>query len=247
MVFDSRSQAGILLGEELKRRGISPDIVFGLARGGVVVAAEVARILESPLETLIVRKVGAPGNPEFAVGAVAEIPKWEVSQTSQTLRPDIVVWWNKEILRRWRLDKEWQKQQIDDKKIEISEYIRKIGITKNIRPPKSGNIVLVDDGAATGISMMAALKGIQKSVKKDLTFPYGKVRSYQIIVGLPVASTEAADMLRQVADQVVILHKDPYLGTVGIYYRQFEQVSWEKVKKLLECVDSDTNLQMTYE
>lgn len=218
MVFDSRLQAGILLGEELKRRDIKADIVFGLARGGVVVAAEVARILESPLETLIVRKVGAPGNPEFAVGAAAEG----------------AVWWDEDTLKRLRLDKKWQKQQIEDKKIEISEYIRKIGIHKNIRrsSKKLLNIVLVDDGAATGISMMAAI-GVIRKVDKSPAFRR-KAGLYQIIVALPVASAEATEMLGKNADEVVILHTDQYLGAVRAYYRQFKQVNWDEVKKLLK-------------
>lgn len=202
------------MGEELKRRKISPDIVFGLARGGVAVATEVARILESPLKALIVRKIGAPGNPEFAVGAVAEE----------------AVWWDEGTLKRLGLDERWQKRQILAKKLEISEYRRKLEITENIRRPrqKSGNIILVDDGAATGISMMVALSAAKT--------PLSGVAAIKTIVALPVASVDAAEVLRKNADEVVILHTDLYLGAVGAYYRQFEQVSWDEVRKLLESV-----------
>lgn len=231
MVFDSRSQAGILLGEELKRRGIKADIVFGLARGGIVVAAEAARILMVPLEVLVVRKIGAPANPEFAVGAVAEI-----SGSQQ-----VAVWWDEETLKRLGLDERWQKQQIESKKLEISDYRQKLEVTEKLSRPAQAfalkTVILVDDGAATGISMMAALKGLRAKGQgpRDEGRRMKDARSWRIVAALPVASTDAAEMLKKNADEVVILHTDSYLGAVGAYYRQFEQVTWEQMKRLLKC------------
>ena len=231
MLFNSREHAGQLLAQELKSSNLKPDLVYGLTRGGVGAAAEIAAAFKVPLEPLVVRKISAPRNPEFGIGALA---------TSGS-----AVWWDENVVRRLGLSPEWQKQQIKDKKIEISEYIRKIGIIKNVRrpSPKSGNIVLVDDGAATGGTMMAAIEAVRKVYKGPSLPRQGRTLS-KLIVALPVASTEAADMLRQAADQVVILHEDPYLEAIGVYYRQFEQGSWEKVKQLLESsygINEETN------
>ncbi|MDZ7586691.1 MAG: hypothetical protein U0946_02960, partial [Patescibacteria group bacterium] len=187
-------------------------------------AAEAAKILGVELRPLIVRKIGAPGNPEFAAGAAAEIPGSQ----------QVAVWWNENTLKWWKLNETWQRQQILAKKLEISEYSRKIGISQKLKRQrqKSGNIVLIDEGAATGGTMMAAIGAVRK-IKKGLALQR-KARPYQITVALPVASTEAAEMLKKNADEVVILHIDQYLGAVGAYYRKFEQVSWEKVKQLLK-------------
>ena len=90
---------------------------------------------------------------------------------------------------------------------------------------------------------MAAIEAVRKVYKGPSLPRQGRTLS-KLIVALPVASTEAADMLRQAADQVVILHEDPYLEAIGVYYRQFEQVSWEKVKQLLESsygINEETN------
>ena len=230
MLFKSRRQAGKLLTKELQRRKIRPDVVFGLARGGMVVAAEVAKILGVELRPLIVRKIGTPENPEFAVGAVAEIPKWEVYETSQTSRPGIVVWWDEKVLRQIHVSEEWKKKRVEEKEMEVLKYRNELQFSSHSNHSNHSNhfdhCLIVDDGAATGISMMAALSAAKT--------PLSGVAAIKTIVALPVASTEAADMLWQAADQVVILHKDPYLEAVGVYYRQFKQVSWEKVKQLLE-------------
>jgi predicted phosphoribosyltransferase len=213
MIFDSRQQAGQLLGKELQRRDMLADVAIGLARGGVVVAAEVAKVLKIPLEVMVVRKIGAPGNPEFAVGAVAED----------------TVWWDEETVERLGLMEEWKEEQVEVKKKEVEEYRSQIETRDRERTKKYRSIILVDDGAATGISMMAAIKAIRdkgKGISADNT-------SHRIVIALPVASTEAAEQFKRAADKVVILHVDPYLGAVGQFYRQFGQVEWEEVRELL--------------
>lgn len=233
MTFDSRQQAGKLLGEELQRRGTTVDVVVGLARGGVVVAAEVARILKIPLEVMIVRKIGAPGSPEFAVGAVAED----------------TVWWDEETIRRFGLSEEWRKEQVEIKRKEVEEYRKKlfetIPISRVGRRSKSGlneasrnslsslpvSIILVDDGAATGTSMIAAIRGLRDKGQ-------GTREEKKIIVALPVASTEAAGKFRELADGVVLLEEGSFLSSVGQYYRDFSQVEWEEVRRLLEVSDT---------
>lgn len=220
MIFDSRESAGKLLGKELKRRGVFADIVFGLARGGVVVAADVARALNAPLVPLVVRKIGAPGNEEFALGSVAEVPG-----TDRT-----VVRWDERALKMVYVSKEWKEKRAEEKKEEVRRY--RSELLKNGKDGSDGNhlntlrnldhCLLVDDGAATGTSMLTAVSAARQ------TFPHSV-----ITIALPVASIGAAEEFRTVADDVVILHEDPELGAVGASYRQFPQVEWEEVRALL--------------
>lgn len=205
------------MAEELKNRNIRPDLVYGLARGGVAVAAEIASAFKVPLEALVVRKISPPGNSEFAVGAIAAFPGYE---------PSIHVWWDRDTIRRLGLSPQWQKQRIKDKKIEISDYLSKISFTEKASRSgsKLSNIVLVDDGAATGATMLAAIKGLKAEGR----------RPKAIVVALPVASSDAAAKIRQQADQTVILFVDPYFRAVGQYYRSFEQTSWEEVREILQ-------------
>lgn len=223
MTFDSRRSAGTLLGAELKRRSVAADIVFGLARGGVVVAAEVARILEAPLEPLVVRKIGAPGNPEFAVGAVSEIP-----HTGRT-----IVWWNEQAIRRLGIDEQRKIELAEKKKAEVLEYKRELNrreIHQNVQRSRidldknsEEHIILVDDGTATGASMLAAISGVRQAFPRII-----------MTVALPVSSPDAAEEFRTFADDVVVLHKDPELSAVGQFYRDFPQVEWREVKTLLK-------------
>lgn len=213
LIFNSRRHAGQILTEELNRRGVKPDLVLGLARGGVAVAAEIAAAFKVPLEPLIVRKISPPENPEFAIGAIAAMPS-------------IFVWWDKDTIRRLGLSPDWQKRQIRDKKVEILNYLSQISIAEKHtrqRVKNRNKILLVDDGAATGATMLAALEAIRKGFKNR-----------KITVALPVASLEAAEKIKQQADEAVILSVDPDFRAVGQYYREFNQVSWEEVKILLQ-------------
>lgn len=227
MIFENRQHAGKLLTQELKKQNIRPDLVSGLARGGIVVAAEIAAAFQVPLEVLIVRKIGAPADPEFAVGAIAAIPGLSGSEPStEGSEPSMFAWWDEDIIRRLRLSPDWKKRQINDKKIEISNYLSQIYFTEKAARSgsKLSNFVLVDDGAATGATMLAAIGAIRKA-SQGLSL---------VIVALPVASTAAAAKIKQQADETVILSVDPDFRAVGQYYREFSQVSWDEVKTLLQ-------------
>jgi predicted phosphoribosyltransferase len=206
-VFADRREAGRELAEELRRRlDVTSPVVLGLPRGGVPVAAEVARALDGELDVLVVRKVGVPGQPELAAGAIAsggvQVLSGRVMSMAgldeQDLRP---------VVRR-----------------EQAELERREQAYRGERPPlavQGRSVILVDDGMATGSTMLAAVQAVRK------------LGADRIIVAVPTASGEAAADLAREADVVVCLDTpSPYMA-VGYWYRNFGQTSDEEVRELL--------------
>jgi putative phosphoribosyl transferase len=205
-MFASREDAGVRLGCCLLMQRIRADLVLGLPRGGVIVAAGVARALHLPLETLIVRKVGHPWNREFAVGALAEggvvILDEEVIGTNAVVRAEL-----EEIIR------------------EEEERLRTYQARFHLRgaPNLNGKaVLLVDDGLATGATTEAAVLSARK---RDAS---------TVVVAAPVASTNAVDRLARVADEVRVVCVDPAFEAVGSYYDVFSQTTDEEVMKVLK-------------
>lgn len=209
MRFASRTDAGQRLGRHLAEQGISADLVLGLPRGGVVVAAEVARELKRPLDVLIVRKIGHPWQREFAVGALAE--------------PDVVVFdesfkW-KNPLARAELD-----GVITEEMERLREY--RLEFHRATLPVIEGKtILLVDDGLATGATAEAAVISAKQQ------------KAGRVIIAAPVASDHAVQRLRRVADGVMVLFEDPDFEAVGQYYARFSQTTDVEVKALLRAAE----------
>lgn len=205
MRFASRTDAGRRLGQHLRERAVEADWVLGLPRGGVVVAAEVARALQRPLDVLIVRKIGHPWQREFAVGALAE--------------PDIVIFdpslqW-KHPLARGELD-----DVIAEEKERLREY--RAQFHRAAVPVLDGKaVLLVDDGLATGATAEAAVISAKQQ------------KARRVIVATPVASMNAVKRLQRVADEVAVVFADPGFEAVGQYYDKFSQTSDGEVKALL--------------
>ena len=209
VLFTSRQDAGRQLGEFLRQRGISADEVLGLPRGGVVVAAGVARALQRPLDVLIVRKIGHPWQREFAVGALAE--------------PDVVIFdesfkW-KNPLARAELD-----DVIAEEKERLREY--RSQFHRSAAPVLEDKMVLlVDDGLATGATAEAAVVSARQQ------------KARRVVIAAPVASTHAAERLRRLADDVAVLFEDPDFGAVGQYYAKFSQTTDAEVMALLRAAE----------
>src|SRR5262245_12265723 len=180
MVFASREAAGQMLGRSLKEQGIQADFVLGLPRGGVVVAAEVAHLLQAPLDVLIVRKIGHPWHREFALGAMAE--------------GGVVVLDNALISRNPLLEMELQ-HIIDEEKQRLHAYqesFRHSPLELNAK-----NVLVVDDGLATGATTEAGVLAAKQQ------------NAARVVVAAPVASTNAVERLEKVADEVLCLVIDP--------------------------------------
>ena len=203
MQFASREDAGRQLGNFLRNERIQTDLVLGLPRGGVVVAAEVARALNRPLDVLVVRKIGHPFHREFAVGALAE--------------PDVFICDQSSIhdLPRAELD-----AVIAEEKTKLADYAARFH--RHSVPELTGKaVLLVDDGIATGATTEAAILSARQRGARA------------VCVAAPVAATGAFERLSQVADHVSALLVDPGFHAVGQYYAEFTQTTDEEVLAIL--------------
>jgi putative phosphoribosyl transferase len=206
MTFASRAEAGQQLGLYLLEQNVQADLVLGLPRGGVIVAAEVARILKCPLDVLVVRKIGHPAHREFAGGALAEdgtlvLDEAAIGRTD-VLQSDL----------RSVLAEETER---------LAEYKRRF-LRPNRTPLKGRIALIVDDGLATGATTEAAVRSARNR------------EAARVIVAVPVASDNAAERLSHVADRVLALIVDPDFDAVGRYYRTFPQTTDDEVEAILD-------------
>ncbi len=203
-VFADRMDAGRRLADAMKDRLPEGTLVLGVPRGGVIVAAEVARVLGLELDVEVVRKIGAPGNPEYAIAAVdadGEVIGSEALHADDAYLRQAARSAGAEIRRRLAV---YRKDRSD--------------------PTVAGRtIALVDDGIATGLTLMAAVRSLHRR---------GAAR---IVAAAPVASPHAEQALREAADETVILWVDPHLMAVSQYYGRFGQVSDDEVVAALEA------------
>jgi putative phosphoribosyl transferase len=205
MMFLSREDAGRKLGRHLKERGVQADLVLGLPRGGVVVAAEVARALHLPLDVLIVRKIGHPLHREFAVGALAE--------NGVVVLDEVVIGANPVI--RAELE-----EIIEEEKERLRSYQARFH-PQGTPDLTQKALLLLDDGLATGATTEAAVLSARKQGAR------------RIVVAAPVASANAVERLERVADEVIALRVDPDFDAVGRYYEVFSQTTDQEVLALL--------------
>jgi erythromycin esterase-like protein/predicted phosphoribosyltransferase len=205
--FHDRTEAGRVLAERLRDYARRDDvIVLGLPRGGVPVAYEVAQALETPLDIFVVRKLGVPGHEEYAFGAIA----------TGGIR---VI--DKALVERLGLPPEWI-EAIDAK--ERRELERRERAYRGDRPPPDltgRTVILVDDGLATGSSMLAAIEAVRQDDPA------------KIVVAVPVADPDVCARLESVADEVVCALTPRPLGAVGAWYDDFTQTPDGEVRDLL--------------
>lgn len=202
-IFKDRQAAGLLLAERLK--GFKADLVLGIPRGGVIVAAEVAKALKLPLDILVTRKIGAPMQPELALGAID---------------PDGIAVWDEKLLEELR----FKMEDLGDKvKSEWKELKRREDLYRGDRGDlkiEEKTIILVDDGMATGQTTLAACKYLRRHGAKT-------------ILAIPVASKDALERVKLEVDETVVLDTPEPFGAVGQFYHQFEPVTDEEVVQLL--------------
>lgn len=201
-MFADRTQAGRRLAAALSGRIPAGALVLGVPRGGVVVAAEVARTLGLELDVVVVRKIGAPGNPEYAVGAVDE--------------QGAVIDGHSGVVSARYLQ--------DAARAGREEIARRLHAYRGGRPPLAvvgRELVVVDDGIATGMTLLAALESLKRR---------GAAR---IVVATPVAAPDAAQRIGAAADEFFALDVPRHFSAVGQFYADFSQTSDTEVAELL--------------
>lgn len=208
MIFADRAEAGRLLAERLADMQLQRPLVLALPRGGVPVGAEIAKRLQAPLDVVFVRKLGAPDQPELAVGAVAD-----------GAEPEIVL--NSELVAMLGLDEDYISAAARRELAVIGQRRREWAALRPAVEPAGRSLVVVDDGVATGMTMQAALRQMKRR------------KPARLIAAAPVASREAVAMLRREADDVVCLSSPRRFGSVGAFYRCFVQVTDDEVAALL--------------
>jgi putative phosphoribosyl transferase len=210
-MFADRAEAGRLLAERLAAMALEDPLVLALPRGGVPVGAEIARALGAPLDVAFVRKIGAPDQPELAVGAIAD-----------GAEPEIVL--NDKLVRDLGLSADYIASAATRELAAIEQRRREYAPLRPAVEPQGRAVIVVDDGVATGMTMQAALRHLKRR------------EPARLIAAAPVASREAVALLEREADEVVCLSAPRRFGSVGSFYRSFGQVSDEEVAALLRNV-----------
>lgn len=206
-LYRDRADAGRKLAAHLKQFAGSNALVLGIPRGGVPVAAEVARELDADLDVIVARKLGAPAQPELAIGAVT-------SNGGRFLNEDVMaqVGVSDDHLKRVTI-------------AEMAEARRREEKFRGGRPAagiKDRTVIVVDDGLATGATMRASVLSVRKSEPAEL------------VVAVPVGSREACSALRKEADELVCPYEPELFWAVGLYYERFEPTPDEEVTAILE-------------
>lgn len=215
MTFNDREDAGCQLAARLAAyAGCANLVVLGIPRGGVVVAAAVARLLRVPLEAFIAAKLSVPGQEELAFGAIAEGGKCFL---------------NLDTIRAAHISE----AQIEQIKAAATQRVRERANTlRGKRPPLSvetKSVILIDDGIATGASIQVAILALRSS------------RPAKLIVAVPVAPASTCTRLRVLVDELVCVHEPRHFDAVSQFYLRFPQESDEAVAELLREADPTTS------
>jgi putative phosphoribosyl transferase len=206
-MFNDRTDAGIQLVSRLKeykdKEGV---LVLALPRGGVVTGYAIAQHLNVPLDIVIVRKIGFPGQPELGIGAVSETGS-------------IVL--NDYIISGYGVSKEYIEREVSIQKEEIARRVKLYRKGKWLSGLKGKTIILVDDGVATGATMKTAITTLKEE------------KLNKLVVALPVAPSSVAEKIETMVDEFICIETPFDFMAVGSYYDNFTQVSDEEVVELL--------------
>lgn len=206
-MFEDRADGGRQLARELEATDVAADVVLAIPRGGLPVGRAVADALGVPLDIVAARKLGAPGNPELAIGAAGA---------------DGAIWINDELVDRLGVDRDYleaeRERQAEAAREKRDRY-------RAGRPPLDlggHRVLIVDDGVATGATVRACVRDVREAGAE------------RIVVAVPVSSPDALAELERIADDVVAVEAPASFGAVGQFYRRFDQVSDDQAVTYLD-------------
>ncbi|MGQ9558652.1 MAG: phosphoribosyltransferase [Desulfurispora sp.] len=207
MVFADRTHAGTLLAEKLLDKIEKPAVLLAIPRGGVIVARAIAESCHLPLDLVVPRKIGAPLQPEVAIGAVAQ---------------DGSTWLNQQLIRRAHIEQCYINEQIDRATAEIKRRMRLYRGSDRYPDYHNYQAIVVDDGIATGYTVLAACTFIRRSLQPR-----------RLLLAVPVLPAEMVPVLQEQVDELVYLAAPEEFYAVGQFYGDFRQVGDDEVKDAL--------------
>lgn len=205
LMFEDRAEAAKQLAEKLKHLKKEEPVILAIPRGGVVTGDVIARELDAKLDVVVPRKIGAPYNPELAIGAVMH---------------DGTYFLNRDVIDALNVEDRYIKVEIDAQLEEIERRLMLFRGSKEYEL-EGKTVVLVDDGIATGATVLAAVAWIKKQ------------RPRKLVIAAPVAPASAIERLQEMADEVVVISSPVFFGAVGEFYQDFVQVSDDEVQKIM--------------
>jgi predicted phosphoribosyltransferase len=205
--FIGRTEAGELIAVELEKYRNKKTVVLGIPRGGIIVANQIAQLLKTDFDIVLSHKLGAPANPELAIGAVCE---------------DRTIFIDKNLARYVGADEGYIEQE---KNRQLREIAHKVRLYRKIIPKidlKQRLVIITDDGVATGATMRVALWAIRKE------------KPEKIVMALPVGPKNRVTQLSESADETFCLKTPPGFEALGQFYKNFGQVEDEELLKILK-------------
>lgn len=206
MTFADRTEAGQRLGTELTERGVKSDIVLAIPRGGLPLGRAVADTLDQPLDIVVAKKMGAPHNSEYAIGAVAS---------------DGSVWLNEEAIETLEVDTAYLETQQEEMAAAAREKAQRYRSDQGPPTIDGKAVLIVDDGVATGATVRACIERVTNA------------GADRIVLAVPVGSPQTIEELRSTVDAVVCLETPRNFRAVGQFYDQFDQVQDEQAMTYL--------------
>lgn len=211
MLFRDREEAGRLLAQKLKKKIKKKEfenfVVVAVARGGVVLGRIIADYFNIPLSVLVIKKMGAPNNPELAIGAVG---------------PKKTVWWDEDLVKSLSVGRKYQKEILKEKEEEVKVLGKILKDNGNKLNFKDKKVIVVDDGIATGTTVLCASKFLRSAMVSS------------IILATPLIAKETLNSISSYFDMVIALQIPQDFSAVGQFYEDFPQVEDNEVIGLLK-------------
>ena len=206
-MFRDRIDAGERLADVLADHGVDPDVVLAIPRGGLPVGRAVADRLGVPLDVVAARKIGAPNNPELAIGAVAS---------------DGTTWLNERLIAELGVDEAYVDRGAEEERAAAEEKVRRYRGDRDPLDLAGKTVLIVDDGVATGATTVACIRQVRGA------------GAGRVVLGVPVGPPDSIERLREEADEVIAVETPPRFGAVGQFYDSFGQVSDEEALTYLD-------------